>query len=358
MSIHKKQTKSGPRYQVKWRRIDGSQASKSFRTKKEAETWQAQVISERAKGTLIDERRGKIPFKELVSEYLANKTHQRTTTIRRREGNLNKHILPALGDRPICHIRHSDVQTMVTKWVNDGLAPRTIKQHIQVMKPIFDYAVKDDMIAKNPTKGLNLPRVEESQHKALTGEECHRLLENIPEFYRAFIYITLATGMRWQEITSLQVGDLDLLKSELTIRESKTDAGRRTIELSATDVEVIAGHLAATGRTAASPDGPLFTSPKGSTMHGSNFRQRVFYAACEAAGLDGLTFHDLRRTHATALVAAGVDPKSIQQRLGHRDISTTLKTYAQVTADGRKRAASVMNDFLAFEVDKDSHKSA
>ena len=207
MSIHKQQTKTGNRYQVKWRRHDGTQAAKSFRTKKEAETWQAQVTADKSKGTLLDERRGKTLFKDVVAEYLSNKTYQRSATIRRREGILNKHLLPVLGDRPIRQIRYSEIQTLVNEWVKAGLAPRTIKQHIQVMKPIFDYAIKDDMIAKNPTKGLDLPRIEETQRRALTGEECQRLIDATPAFYQPFVYIVLVTGMRWQEAASLQISD-------------------------------------------------------------------------------------------------------------------------------------------------------
>jgi integrase len=82
-------------------------------------------------------------------------------------------------------------------------------------------------------------------------------------------------------------------------------------------------------------------------MNSSNFRQRVFTKALEASGLTGVTLHDLRRTHATALVAAGVDLKTIQYRMGHRDIATTLKIYAQVTEAGKAKAAGVMEGYFS-----------
>jgi integrase len=113
------------------------------------------------------------------------------------------------------------------------------------------------------------------------------------------------------------------------------------------DIDVISRHLAATGRTGANGEQPLFTSPEGKSLHSSNFRQRVFLKALEAADLQGVTFHDLRRTHATVLVAAGVDPKAIQQRLGHKDVVTTLKYYARPTDQGIAKAAEVMSNYLA-----------
>ena len=153
--------------------------------------------------------------------------------------------------------------------------------------------------------------------------------------------------MRWSEATTVTVSDLNLLKGTLTVRGSKTNAGNRTITLSKADSQVIAQHLSTTGRTGANADEPLFTSPEGKSLHSSNFRQRVFLKALAAADLHGVTFHDLRRTHATALVAAGVDPKAVQQRLGHKDIATTLKFYARPTDQGMAKAADVMNNFLA-----------
>jgi site-specific recombinase XerD len=347
MSVHKKQTKTGIRHQVRWRRSDGSLASKNFRTKKEADAWDAQMKVEKNRGALLDERRGKILFRDLAAKYLENKTHQRHATIRRREGILTKHILPILGDTPINQIRYSDIQSMVNDWVRKGLAPRTIKQHVQVMKPIFEFAVKDDIIVKNPTRGLTLPRVEETQRHALTPEECNALLSTIPDAYHPFIYTLLVTGMRWGEAVDLKIGDLQLLESKLTVRNSKTDAGRREIVLSDLDVTILAHYLEATGRTAADADSPVFLTPEGCQMNSSNFRQRVFKKALKASGLTGVTLHDLRRTHATALVAAGVDLKTIQHRMGHRDIATTLKIYAQVTEAGKAKAAGVMEEYFS-----------
>jgi site-specific recombinase XerD len=350
MSVHKIKTKTGWTYQVRWRRADGSQAAKNFRTKKEADAWDAKMKVDKNCGGLLDERRGKILFGDLAYTYLGNKTHQRDATIRRREGILTKHILPVLGDIPVNQIRYSDIQSMVNDWVGKGLAPRTIKQHVQVMKPIFEFAVKDDIIVKNPTRGLTLPRVEETQRHSLTPEQCNALLSTIPDAYHPFIYTLLVTGMRWGEAVDLKIGDLQLLESKLTVRNSKTDAGRREIALSALDVTILAHYLEVTGRTAADADSPVFLTPEGCQMNSSNFRQRVFKKALEASGLTGVTLHDLRRTHATALVAAGVDLKTIQYRMGHRDIATTLKIYAQVTEAGKALAAGVMEDYFAGQV--------
>jgi integrase len=66
----------------------------------------------------------------------------------------------------------------------------------------------------------------------------------------------------------------------------------------------------------------------------------------KAAGLDGLNFHDLRRTNATAMVAEGVDVKTAQARLGHSDPRLTLAIYAQATTEGDRAAATKLGTRL------------
>lgn len=74
--------------------------------------------------------------------------------------------------------------------------------------------------------------------------------------------------------------------------------------------------------------------------------RRVIAPAVRSAGLDGVTFHDVRRTHATMLVALGVDSKVVQERMGHRSISTKLSYDAVATDEGRNKAAIAMSSYL------------
>ena len=100
------------------------------------------------------------------------------------------------------------------------------------------------------------------------------------------------------------------------------------------------------GRTGANENEPLFSSPEGHEIHYRNFIQRVFKKAASKAELPNITFHDLRRTHATILIASGASQKVVQERLGHRSISTTLALYAQGTEQGHIDAASATQKFL------------
>jgi integrase len=347
MSIHKINGKTGTRYQVKYLQSDGRQSAKNFRTKKEAQDFEASIRTAKSKGTRVDTNAAKIKFADYVEIWKATKSNQRPRTAYRRDNILNKHLLPALGDMALRSIHRSDFQNLVNNWKKDGLAPRTIKQHIRIASPIFQMAVLDDIINKNPTIGVDTPRPGKVERHALNPAECVALIDATPTEYKPLIKIALATGMRYQEIQDLKIKDLDLLRKSLIIRQSKTNAGVRSIKISDEDVSVIAEHLSSNGRTGANEDEPLFTSPEGHQIHYRNFMQRVFKKATINAGLPHITFHDLRRTHATILIAAGVSIKVVQERLGHRSISTTLALYAQGTEQGHIDAANATKQYLA-----------
>ena len=136
------------------------------------------------------------------------------------------------------------------------------------------------------------------------------------------------------------------MKKEVRVRESKTDAGVRSLSLDGATISHVAKHLAATGRTGSSPEEPIFTSPSGKRLNYGNFYRRIFKPACAAAGFPDVVFHDLRRTHATMLISQGVDAKVVQERMGHRSIQTTLNFYAQATEEGRKEAAGALGRYL------------
>lgn len=154
------------------------------------------------------------------------------------------------------------------------------------------------------------------------------------------------TGLRFGELAGLQRGDIDPLRGTLTVRrgvvevagridvgEPKTNASRRTIALSPWLAEDLAAHLADATTLY------VFSSPNGGPLRRGNFRSRVWVPATVRAGLEGVPFHSLRHTHAAMLIAAGVHVKTIQARLGHASITTTMNVYGHLF-DGLDEAAA------------------
>ncbi len=100
------------------------------------------------------------------------------------------------------------------------------------------------------------------------------------------------------------------------------------------------------------PNAILFRSPEGKPLHYRNLAQRVLKKVISDTGLNPFTFHDFRKTHATMLVAAGIDPKVVQDRMGHVDIKTILKYYAQPTKEGKEAATQVAMQYLIEQKEK------
>jgi integrase len=133
---------------------------------------------------------------------------------------------------------------------------------------------------------------------------------------------------RWRTVTvsaSLAEGTGT---SELA--DVKNRASRRTLTLPPFLAALLADHLR---RRSLSPEDEhafVFAAPDGGPLWARNFRSRFWDPAVKAAGLDGLTFHELRHTSAAILIAEGFHPKVIQQRLGHASVRTTMDIYGHL----------------------------
>ena len=169
-------------------------------------------------------------------------------------------------------------------------------------------------------------------------------------------------GLQVVEAAGLRVGDLDMMARTMRIEQvvvkdahgrpgicsPKSEASRRIVALPKALVEMVAEHLTHAGLATADRGALVFTAPQGGLISQDNWRCRVWLPALKGAGLAMARprpgFHDLRRAVATALVAAGVDPKTVQTRLGHSDVRTTLAIYTRTTAGSDHRAAELLAD--------------
>jgi integrase len=161
-----------------------------------------------------------------------------------------------------------------------------------------------------------------------------------------------------------RVRNLDILRRRVSVEETigeargalvvgppKSSAARRTMSMPDGLVTMIAEHLGERGLTAGDGDAYVFAAPEGGPLRYSTFRSRVWAPSCERAGLKGLGFHDLRRASATAMVAAGVDVRTAQNRLGHSDPRMTISLYAQATTEADASAAKGLGDHFLHRDD-------
>lgn len=355
MSIHVRQTAKGPRYDVRLRTPVGRQYKRSFRTRKEAETFEAREIADQSRGGWIDPQRSSISVAEWAAEWEASNPAKRPSSLARDEVILRLHILPGLGPRPLAAITPVDVQRLVNTWAKKS-APRTVRRQYDVLRALMHAAVEADRLVKTPCRGIKLPVRPDLDRPTITPAQLAALARAVGPDYELMVWLGAVLGLRWGECAGLRIGRIDFLNRQLTVAEQatriahgritfgppKSNAGRRSMSVPADLIGVLAGHLATRGLSAADEDALVFVSPEGDVIDYAHWRQRVWLPAANAAGVKGLTFHDLRRANATALVAEGVDVKTAQVRLGHADPRTTLGIYARATSEGDRKAADAV----------------
>jgi integrase len=227
-----------------------------------------------------------------------------------------------------------------------------------VLRAVFTFAVDDELIARSPCRGVKLPAVEELHRPSVSADAVVVLAEALGVDYAPMAYLGAALGLRFGECAGLRVGRLDFMRGTVTVAEQitrgehgravvgepKSDASRRTLTVPAPLMEMLSEHLVRRGVTGADAEAFVFVMPGGGPLDYSRWRRRVWLPATKAAGLDGLSFHGLRRANATAMVLDGVDVRTAQARLGHSDPRLTLGVYAAATSEGDRAAADRLGE--------------
>ena len=119
-------------------------------------------------GTWLDPVLGKITFGDFVENVWFPSRHLEATTAVAYRSNLDKHFLPAFGNRPIGKILPSTIQEWVTTAVAGGLSPRSVKKYHVMLSSIFKRAVRDRIIAFNPCEDTELPKIIARQTRTIT----------------------------------------------------------------------------------------------------------------------------------------------------------------------------------------------
>jgi integrase len=314
-------------------------APSTFRTKSDAGAFLSAVESDIRRGVWIDPFAGRLRVRELAEEWVASNPGKRESTAAREEGTLRLHVLPAIGEQRIERVVPADVQRLVNGW-RAVQAPRTVKRNYEVLRAMFGYAVRNDWLARTPCRNIVLPSIDGTRRHDLTPEDVGRISAQLPERYRAMVWIGATLGLRWSEVAALRVGRIALDRGRLSVAEGltrgiggrnvfappKSKASGRTMFMPDVVGAMVAAHLEREGKD--DPDALVFTDDEGGALRYSNWRRRVWEPATAAAGCAGAGFHDLRRLNATTLVVEGVDVKTAQTRLGHADPRVTLAIYA------------------------------
>jgi integrase len=347
--------KPSGRWEARYRDASNKMHARTFVTKGEAQHFVNSVLVQLQRGEWTNPNDGRLTLREWAKDWL-DLAGKRATTMSRDRCVLEKHWLTPLGDRRLSSLTPADVQAVV-KTMTARLAPKTVATNYGVFRACINAAVEAERISRTPCRGVKLPAadVDADEIRFLERDELNRLADHLPPDLRAMVYVAGVLGLRWSEVVGLRVGRIDFLKRTVSVVETmaevngkisvapvKTKASRRTLAMPPFLVEMLAAHLADTGRTDSTA--LVFQRSDGGPLRASNFRRRVWAPAVKAAGLNGLTFHGLRHTAVGLMISLGYQAAVIQKRMGHASIRTTMDVYGhllpsadEAVADGLER---------------------
>ncbi|CAN5826762.1 site-specific integrase [soil metagenome] len=357
-SVSRRKTKTGNiRWDARYRPDPKSRhITKTFDRKIDAETWLKARLHELETGTHVDRSQAATTFSEFAEQWLDTRIDVSERTLNHNRSML-AHAVEAFGDYPISEISRQRVQALLNAKTSTH-SSNTVTHIRRVVRQVLDFAVESRAIPRNVAAGksVSVPKIERSEPVVVSLDEIVRIADAAPDQYRAMILLTATTGLRYSEVAGLRVRSFDRVARTITVTNQldrdtgelvppKTKASRRTIKLSESIVFVLARHL--TEHVEADDlDAWLFTSPGGDRLHYGNFMKRVWKPLVSDCGHPDLGFHDLRHSHAAHLIEAGEHAKTIQSRLGHSSIKTTLDVYGHLMEGMDESAAAKLDDAL------------
>jgi integrase len=396
-------------YRANWRDPSGRQRAKTFKTKKAARAFLAQVEADLSRGIYVGPAAGRVLFRDHAARWEAGRSVQ-VTTQARTASVLRVHVLPKWGAWPLVKIDHMSVQTWIAE-LSQQLAPASVAKCVQVTAMIMRAAVRSRLIPHNPCDDVQVPSSYSPQPhgEAISREDFFgKLLPAIPREHRGIVCVAAGAGLRWGECAGLPWRSVDLECAELHVVQvaievngrvslktcPKTRAGARTVPLHRFVIEMLQER-----RTSASPaqaDALVFGNRTGGPPRRNNFRRRVWRPSLVRAGLlgevvavsdgglragwedagghrwsqrfvdydqavayvaehaaGGLRFHDLRHCYATWLISDGLPVNEVQSLLGHEQASTTLNRYTHRSRAYDDRVRAVFDIAADFSLTSD-----
>lgn len=308
----------------------------------------------------------------LLSEYFRDwlngiKPQIETDTYETYKICFEKHIIPYFAEKNALleEIRPIDIKNFVTAMLTQGrcdgkggLGKASVRKLLALVKQSLSEAECLELIPRNPARVVKLPKVETLSKDIvfLSAGEANRMLtafEDSP--YKIPVVLALRFGLRRSEVLGLRWSAIDFQENTIEIchtvvknltteckDSTKTESSRRKFEMTE-DIKNMLLQRKAEAEQAAQ-DGAFTLSPYICTdKHGKLLRPdtltRGFQRTLRRNGLCKMRFHDLRHSTASILYDSGMNPKEVQEYLGHSDVETTLNIYTHLSR-GRKKIAS------------------
>ncbi len=288
--------------------------------------------------------------------------------------NIDLHVVPRIGRVPLRHLRPDHLERLYADLRADGRADgsgglddKTVLEIHTILRRALDDALRRGMICTNPATVAHAPKrrpLASAASRAWNAQQLRAFLESIADSrFHAALWLAANTGMRRGELLGLRCGEVDLEAGRLSVNRSlvsvgyqlhetrgKTRTARRSIDLDDRTVAVLADwrrrRQAEDERfDPEDADAYVFARPDGSPTH-PQVLSDMFNKLVARSGLPRIRLHDLRHTHATLLLKAGVPITVVSERLGHSTPGFTMATYQHVLPGMQAEAARAFAGLL------------
>jgi integrase len=337
------------------------------KTRTEVAAKLSKALANRESGLVFDA--GNLTMGEYLDRWLSHSVRDtvRRKTYERYESIVRMHLAPALGRIRLKALTPDHVRGLYREKLDGGLSPRSVLHIHRTLSKALKQAAGDGLVPRNAAASVKPPQPRREEIQPLSRDQVGAFLDTVAGDRMEALYVLAVTaGLRQGELLALKWEDVDLEGEypTLQVRRSLSETrGRRSFE---TPKSGRGRYLRLSGRAVVAlrahrkrqleermqkaglweDHGLIFPSEVGTPMSGRNLYRAFKIRAKRASLPQTLRFHDLRHTCATLLLKQGVNPKFVQELLGHADISLTLNTYSHVLPDMGDAAAGGMDAAL------------
>ena len=339
-------------------------------TRKEAERAKFEFIKEIENGIYVDNN--KICITEWIQKWLDVyiEPNVSPTTLSRYQGMVKRYINPLIGHVRVQELNHLAVQS----WVNSlkvspisgkEMSAATIKHCYHVLKGAMDKAIVAGIIYRSPCDKIMLPKGQKKQAVIFNEAQIRQLIKAAKGTEMELIIdMELCLGLRRGELLGLQWGDIDwennqirivrnrvIVDGKAIVKEPKTESSVRVLDAPDMLMEKLRRHRGNCMRNRIKlgwnykVNDYIIVHQDGKPIY-PEYVSQMLTKLLEKAGLPKCRFHDLRHLCASIMVLQGVNVKVAQERLGHKDITTTMNIYSHVLPSSARDAAEKIGQLV------------
>lgn len=281
---------------------------------------------------------------------------------------LRRYVREPLGNIKLSELKAVHIQKLYGEMLGRGLSPRIVRYTHATLSSALKEAVKLDILPRNVATLVQLPKKRQKEMDVLSQEESLVFLNALKdERFETLFSFALASGMRCQEYLGLQWKDINFENNTATVQRAvvwhrsgggwefsqpKTAKSRRTIPMPLSVMQAIRRHRIQQNKerlklgAAWHQNELVFPSEIGTPLNPPNVT-RHFKKMLEKAEIrTSIRLYDLRHTHATLLLQAGINPKIVSERLGHSSVVLTLDVYSHVLPNMQQDATDQLEQML------------